>query len=36
MTHEAREAEVQQSLTEIRTLAVNRTEPFILRIEESA
>jgi len=36
MTHEAREAEVQQSLTEVRTLAINRTEPFILRIEESA
>lgn len=35
MTHEAGEAEVQSALPEIRALQINRTEPFVLRVEET-
>ncbi len=36
MTHVAGEADLQNALGEIRRLAVNRTEPIVLRIEDSA
>jgi homoserine dehydrogenase len=34
MTHEAREEQVQSALAEVRALAANRAEPFVLRIED--